>query len=326
MMQVLHQLPPVTDPAVLVGSAKADDAAVYRLDEGRALVQSLDFFTPIVDDPYQFGQIAAANSLSDIYAMGARPLLALNIAAFPRGELPLELLTAILKGGADKAAEAGIPIVGGHTIDDNEPKYGLVVTGLVDPERMVTNAGMRPGDVLVLTKPIGIGIIASAVKADKAPQAVIDRMVRVATALNRAASEAMVEVGVSAATDVTGFGLLGHLYEMTSASGVAVEVVASAVPVIEGTWPLAEAGIVPGGTRRNLAFVEPHTVWPEGLGETAKLVLSDAQTSGGLLISVPAERAEALLERLSASHGDPAAQVIGRVVGPEPAGTIRVLA
>lgn len=324
-MQVLHHLPPVTDPAVLVGTATADDAAVYRIDDGRALVQSLDFFTPIVDDPYQFGQIAAANSLSDIYAMGATPLLALNIAAFPRSDLPLEWLGAILKGGADKAAEAGISIVGGHTIDDNEPKYGLVVTGLIDPDAIITNAGVQPGDQLILTKPIGTGIIASAVKADKAPPDVVERMVQVATTLNREASEAMVEVGVSAATDVTGFGLLGHLHEMTKASGVAVEVRASDVSVIEGAWPLAEAGIVPGGTRRNLSFVAPHVVWPEGMEEVGKLMLADAQTSGGLLIAVPEERAQELLERLTAAEGVLAADVIGRATHPDPAGTITVI-
>jgi selenide,water dikinase len=324
-MQVLRHLPPVTDPNVLVGVATADDAAVYRLDDGRALVQSLDFFTPIVDDPYDFGQIAAANALSDIYAMGARPLLALNIVAFPRSDLPLELLSDILRGGADKAAEAGISILGGHTIDDNEPKYGLVVTGLIDPDKVVTNAALRPGDLLILTKPIGTGIIATAVKGDKAPPEVVDRMVLVASTLNKAASEAMVAEGVSAATDVTGFGLLGHLREMTVASGVAAEVRASAVPVIEGTRPLAEAGTIPGGTRRNLAHVDPHVAWPEDMDETTKLLLADAQTSGGLLIGVAEERAEGLLKRLADADGVLAADVIGRVTKADPAGTITVL-
>lgn len=308
-----------------MGSATADDAAVYRISDGLALVQSLDFFTPIVDDPYQFGQIAAANSLSDIYAMGARPLLALNIAAFPRATLPLEILSTILRGGADKAAEAGIPIVGGHTIDDEEPKYGLAVTGLIDPERIVTNSAARPGDRIILTKPIGTGIISSAVKADKAPPDVVERMVRVASALNRAASEVMLEVGVSAATDLTGFGLLGHLLEMSRASQVALEVVASAVPVIEGAWPLAEAGIVPGGTKRNLAYVSPHVVWPEGMSEVEKLMLSDAQTSGGLLMAVAEERSEKLLKELEAADGVLEAAVIGRATKSDPAGTITVL-
>jgi selenide,water dikinase len=324
-MQVLHHLPPVTDPDVLVGAASADDAAVYRLDDGRALVQSLDFFTPIVDDPYDFGRIAAANSLSDIYAMGARPLLALNIVAFPRSELPMELLFEILRGGADKASEAGIPIVGGHSIDDNEPKYGLVVTGLIDPAAVVKNSPLHPGDLLILTKPIGSGIIATAIKGDKAPPEVVERMVQVASTLNKSASEAMVAEGVSAATDVTGFGLLGHLFEMTQASGVAVEVRASAVPVIEGTWPLAEVGTIPGGTRRNLAFVEDNTVWTDGTDDMTKLVLCDAQTSGGLLIGVAEERAAGLLERLAAAEGVLAADVIGRVTQPDPAGTMTVL-
>jgi selenide,water dikinase len=200
-----------------------------------------------------------------------------------------------------------------------------VVTGLIDPAKIVTNAGMRPGDLLVLTKPIGTGIIASAVKADKAPPEVIKRMVRVASALNKDASEVMVEVGVSAATDVTGFGLLGHLLEMTLAAGVAVELEASRVPVIEGTWPLAETGIVPGGTRRNLSFVSPHTVWPDGMEEVAKLVLADAQTSGGLLIAVAEEKAEELVERLSSSEGVSKADVIGRATHPDPSGTMTVL-
>ncbi len=249
----------------------------------------------------------------------------MNIAAFPRSDLPLEMLGAILKGGADKAAEAGIPIAGGHTIDDNEPKYGLVVTGLIDPAKMVTNAGVQPDDQLILTKPIGTGIIASAVKSDKAPKDVVERMVQVATTLNRGASEAMVEVGVSAATDITGFGLLGHLHEMTRASGVAVELKASAVPVIEGAWPLAEAGIVPGGTRRNLSFVAPHVVWPEGMDEVGKLMLADAQTSGGLLIAVAEERAKELLGKLVASKEVLVAEVVGRATHPDPAGTITVV-
>lgn len=308
-----------------MGSATADDAAVYRISDGVALVQSLDFFTPIVDDPYQFGQIAAANSLSDIYAMGARPLMALNIAAFPRSTLPLEMLSTILRGGADKAAEAGIPIVGGHTIDDEEPKYGLAVTGLIDPERIVTNSAARPGDHIILTKPIGIGIISSGVKADKAPPEVVERMVRVASTLNRAASEVMLEVGVSAATDLTGFGLLGHLLEMSRASQVAVEVRARAVPVIDGAWPLAEAGIVPGGTKRNLAHVGPHVAWPEGMSEVEKLMLSDAQTSGGLLIAVAEERSEELRKGLEAADGVLEAAVIGRATEADPAGTITVL-
>ena len=318
-------MPPITDPDVLVGSATADDAAVYRLSDDLALVQSLDFFTPIVDDPYQFGQIAAANSLSDIYAMGARPLLALNIAAFPSSSLPLEILTTILRGGADKAAEAGIPIVGGHTIDDEEPKYGLAVTGLIDPKRIVTNSAARPGDHIILTKPIGTGIISSGVKADKAPRDVVERMVRVASALNRAASEVMLEVGVSAATDLTGFGLLGHLLEMSRASQVALEIRAQAVPVIEGAWPLAEAGIVPGGTKRNLAYVGPHVVWPDGMSEVEKLMLSDAQTSGGLLMAVAEARSEELRQRLEAADGVLEAAVIGRATKSDPAGTITVL-
>jgi selenide,water dikinase len=318
-MQVLHQLPLPTDPALLVSSSTADDAAVYKLQEGMALVQSVDFFTPIVDDPYAFGQIAAANSLSDIYAMGAKPLFALNIAAFPRSDLSLDILATILKGGADKAKEAGISIVGGHTIDDNEPKYGLVVTGLIDPERIVTNSGVEPGDLIILTKPIGTGIIASAIKLGKAPDEAVERMIQVASALNKEASQTMVDVGVKAATDVTGFGLLGHLREMTQASRVAVEIRASDVPIIEGTWPLLEEGIVSGGTRRNLTFVEPHIRWSDEIEESTKLILSDAQTSGGLLIAASEEVAQRLLERLSFGR------LIGRATHADEEGTITVI-
>lgn len=312
-MQVLRGLPPVTDPRVIIGANTADDAAVYKLDDSTALVQTVDFFTPVVDDPYIFGLVAAANSLSDIYAMGARPIFALNIVAFPVNDLPLEVMGRILKGGSDKAHEAGIHIVGGHSIEDKEPKYGLVVTGLVAPDKVVSNAGARPGDTLLLTKPIGTGIISTALKRGLAGESSVSEAIRVMSALNRAASEAMVECGVNACTDVTGFGLLGHLNEMLQASGVGAVVRQGDVPIIDGARELAAQGIVPGGTRRNMDYANEFVVWPEGVTETEKLILCDAQTSGGLLISAPPERAQALLDTLKDKKGLKAA-AIGEVV------------
>lgn len=291
-------LPRVTDPRVIIGANTADDAAVYKLDEGTALVQTVDFFTPVVDDPYIFGLVAAANSLSDIYAMGARPIFALNIVAFPVNDLPLDVMRRILKGGSDKAHEAGIHIVGGHSIEDKEPKYGLVVTGLVAPDEVVSNAGARPGDTLLLTKPIGTGVISTALKRGLVGESAVAEAIKVMSALNRAASEAMVECRVNACTDVTGFGLLGHLNEMLQASGAAAVVRQGDVPIIDGVKELAAQGIVPGGTRRNMDYANEFVVWPEGATETEKLILCDAQTSGGLLISAPPEKAQGLLATL----------------------------
>ena len=230
-------LPPTEDPNLLVGISTGDDAAVYRLGEELALVQTLDFFPPIVDDPYWFGAIAAANALSDVYAMGAKPLLALNIVGFPM-DMDKAILGQILRGGHDKVHEAGAVIAGGHTIDDAEPKYGLAVTGVVRPGAQVTNSGARPGDALVLTKPIGTGIIATAGKEGRVDQETLDRTIQLMATLNRAASEAMLEVGVNACTDITGFGLLGHLSTMAASSGVSARVSLAAVPVIPGTWEL----------------------------------------------------------------------------------------
>jgi len=316
---VLRSLPRAVDANVLVGLGTADDAAVYRLAADQALVATVDYITPVVDDPYVFGAIAAANSLSDIYAMGARPLFALNIVGFPRDRLPLETLARILEGGAAKAAEAGIGILGGHSVDDPEPKYGLVVLGLVHPERVVTNAGAQPGDRLFLTKPLGMGIVTTAIKRDAAPPATVEQALDTMSTLNRAAAEAMLAVGVHAATDVTGFGLLGHLLELLVASGVGAHLHLARVPVLAGAWELARAGIFPGGTRRNLAHVQPHVHW-DGLDEVEQLVLADAQTSGGLLIAVAPERAAALAEALTA-RGVLAAE-IGEVTGE--AGRVRV--
>jgi len=306
--QVLARLPLPADPAVLVGVETSDDAAVYRLTDDLAIVQTVDFFTPIADDPYDFGAISAANSLSDIYAMGARPLFALNIVGFPSNRLPVEVLHRILQGALDKAAEAGVSVIGGHTVDDTEPKYGMAVTGVVHPDRVLTNTAARPGDQIVLTKPIGTGIIATAVKRGLADETTAREAIALMAALNRDAAEAMVEVGVSACTDVTGFGLLGHLREMTAGAGLDAVIYTDRVPVLEAARTFAGAGVVPGGTRDNLAFVEPHVDWGESISEVQKLILADAQTSGGLLIAVPEERLDTLLAAL-AERGVEAAHI-----------------
>lgn len=319
---VLRSLPKVTDPAVLVGPERSDDAAVYRLSDEIAVVSTVDFFTPIADDPYDFGAVSAANSLSDVYAMGGRPLFALSVVAFPSRRLPLSVLERILAGAAEVAGEAGIAIVGGHTVDDAEPKFGLAVTGVVHPDRILTNASARAGDALVLTKPIGTGILATAVKQGLAGDDAARRAVAVMRRLNRAASEAMLETGASACTDVTGFGLLGHLREMAAASGLDAQVDAASVPLIEGTRELAAADAVPGGTLENLAHVAAHVDFAPGLSRVDRVLLADAQTSGGLLISVPSERCDALLSALRAKDVA-GARRIGRFTG-KGRGRIRV--
>ncbi len=306
----------------MVGISTGDDAAVYRLTDELALVQTVDVFTPVVDDPYQYGAISAANALSDIYAMGARPLLALNIVGFPRAKLPMEVLEEILRGGADKVAEAGAFIAGGHSIDDPEPKYGLAVTGLVHPRAVVKNVGARPGDQLVLTKPLGIGIITTGIKQGKTSSAVAAAAIAVMSRLNAAAALAMVEVGVHAATDITGFGLLGHLYEMTSGSRVRARVRFSRIPVLAETRTLARAGAIAGGTARNLEYLQSRVTF-EGLDEVDRLICCDAQTSGGLLMAVPADRLEALVDALRRHHVDPIAH-IGEITG-EGNGQIQVV-
>ena len=299
------------DPNLLVGTETGDDAGVYRIGEDTALVLTVDFFPPIVDDPFSFGSIAVANSLSDIYAMGGKPLLGLNIVGFPV-ELPKDILGEILRGGSAKAREAGCLIIGGHTVDDREPKYGLAAVGLVEPGKQITNAGARPGDRLVLTKPLGTGIITTAGKNGVAGPEVLEGAVAAMSTLNRAASEAMVRVGVNAATDVTGFGLMGHLKAMVEGSGVGAVLRLSAVPVLPGVWDLIDQGIAPGGTHRNLNGVEQYAVWHSDISEAAKLLLCDAQTSGGLLMSVPTERTDSLLAELKAG-GVADAVVIGEI-------------
>jgi selenide,water dikinase len=319
---VLRLLPPIADPNVLVGPETRDDAAVYRLTDAIGLVLTVDYFTPIVDDPYAFGQIAAANSLSDVYAMGGRPVAMLSIVGFPRERLPLGILGEILKGGAEKAREAGVSVVGGHSIDDPEPKVGYAVLGLVHPARVWRNVGARAGDGLVLTKPIGTGIISTAIKREGTTPAVIDVATRTMAALNRAAAEAAAALPIHAVTDVTGFGLLGHLHGMTSGSAVRVRLTASAIPLLPGVVALAEAGFVPGGTRRNLEAVSGVVRWDPAIPEPLRSVIGDAQTSGGLLFATPDPAG--LLAALRRA-GVTEARQIGVVVGEDPAGTIEVV-
>jgi selenide,water dikinase len=309
------------DPDLLVGFDTADDAAVYRLRDDLAVVVTTDFFTPIVDDPFDWGRVAATNALSDVYAMGGTPLLALNLVAWPREGLPFELLARVLDGGAEVAAAAGCLVAGGHSIDDAEPKYGMAVVGTVHPDAVLTNAGLRPGDALVLTKPIGVGVITTALKHELAGEDDLRDALEVMTALNAGARDAAVEVGVHAATDVTGFGLLGHVREMAVASRVGVVIDAGAVPVIGRTRDLLARGMVAGGTRRNHAFVSRDVDYDD-LDEPEQLLLADAQTSGGLVLAVAADRADTLVAALH-SHGTLAAARIGTATGAHP-GRIRV--
>ncbi len=313
MAQVLSQLPTFNDSRILVGPETADDAAVYLLTEDLAVVQSVDYITPVVDDPYACGAVAAANSLSDIYAMGARPIFALNLVGFPSGKLPLHVLSAILQGGADKVREAGASIVGGHSIDDPEPKYGLVVTGLVHPKHVLTNAHAQVEDDLILTKPLGIGIITTGIKQERVSEEITEQAVHVMTTLNKAAAEAMLEVGADACTDITGFGLLGHLHEMTSGSGVGARISLGAVPVLPEARRLVKEGICPGGTKRNRQALEGKVTWAPEITDEDQLILCDAQTSGGLLIAVPKGKTARLLERLHAAKTLAAAR-IGEIV------------
>ncbi len=302
LLPLLQRLPPITDANVMVGSSTADDAAVYRLDDERALVLTTDFFTPIVDDPFDFGAVAAANALSDVYAMGGHPLTALNLVGFP-AELEVEVLGEILRGGASKAQEAGIDLVGGHTIKSEEPIYGLAVTGMVHPDRVVSNAGGRPGDRLVLTKPLGTGIVTTAAKNDEDSRGAIAEAIAVMGTLNRGAAEAMTavgvgEAGVHAATDVTGFGLLGHLRNVVAASKCGAVIERARVPALEAAVAYVGEGIAPGGTHANWRFLAESVDWGEAIAKPDQLLLCDAQTSGGLLIAVAADRTAALLDAL----------------------------
>jgi selenide,water dikinase len=312
---ILAALPRSDDPRVLVAADTADDAGVVRISDDLAIVQTADFFTPIVDDPYAFGRIAATNALSDVYAMGGRPVSALNLVAYPLATLGPDMLREILRGGADAVAAAGAVIVGGHSIDDPEPKYGLAVTGVVAPDAVLTNAGAQPADALVLTKPLGAGAVATAIKRGLADQDLIDRAVAVMSELNDRAADQARAAGAHALTDVSGFGLLGHLHELAAASGLAAEVDAGAVPAIEGVPELlADDRALAGGSKRNRADAETFTSWTGAVPEQSRRLLTDAMTSGGLLAAVPPGQAEAI-----------DGSEIGRLVAG-PAGTISVRA
>jgi selenide,water dikinase len=309
----------VDDVSVLVGLDEADDAAVIRLSDDEAIVLTLDFFTPLVDDAFTWGRIAATNAASDVYAMGGVPLVALNIVAWPREQLPLELLADVLRGGRAAASDGGFIVVGGHSVDDPEPKYGMVVVGRAHPERLMTIDRAEPGDVLVLTKPIGTGIITTAIKRDASTTAATEEAVRSMTTMNASASRAFLAHGVRACTDVTGFGLLGHLHRMLTASKVAASLDATAVPLLAGVRQLVDGGQIPGGTKRNLETIDPHVTW-EGAGDATRLVLADAQTSGGLLGACPASGIDALRADLA---GELACAVIGTVTDGDP-GTMTI--
>jgi len=299
-------------PENTIGFESSEDCAVSPLDEDHFLIQSVDFFTPIVDDPYTFGQIAAANSLSDIYAMGGMPLHALNIAEFPSDDLPLVILTEIMQGGLEITKQAQIPILGGHTIKDPVPKYGLVVTGRVEKENLTLNSTAKAGDVLILTKPLGSGIIATAIKKDKAPISIMEEAVNVMTNLNSGGAKAMNAVGVNACTDITGYGLLGHLLEMCQGSKISATIEFNEIPLMQGVFELAQKGFIPGGTKRNLDHVTPNVNFSKNISQEQKYLLADAQTSGGLLISVPKDKAEDL-QNLLMENQCLSSSVIGQV-------------
>lgn len=296
----------------MLGLDTPDDAAVYRIDDKLALVQTVDFFTPVVDDAYTWGAIAVANAMSDVYAMGARPLLGLNLVGWP-SELDLGLLAEVLEGGHDKAREAGASVIGGHTVDDPEPKFGMAVTGTVSPDSIVRQSSAAPGMVIVLTKPLGMGIISTAIKRGKADPALISKASDLMSALNAGSAKAMTEVGAGAATDVTGFGLIGHLQQMAKSSGVGAELWAESVPVLEGVKELASQDLVPGGTRRNESYFGKWTEFATDVDEATRTVLFDAQTSGGLLIAVEEGKQDQMIQALM-DHQAPVQAVIGRFV------------
>jgi selenide,water dikinase len=312
----------MADPNLIVGMERAEDAGVYKLRDDLAIVQTLDFFTPIVDDPYTFGQIAAANALSDVYAMGGRPLTAMNIVCFPINTMDMSVLHDILRGGLDKLHEAGVTLVGGHSVEDEEMKYGLSVTGVIHPENVVRNVGAVAGDSLILTKPLGTGIINTAIKGEMADERAVAKVTECMTALNNTASELMITVGVHACTDVTGFGLLGHACEMIEGAEVGMRIDAGRVPFFEEAQDLAEMGMVPGGLHRNREFRKHMVDISESVQRSFEDVLYDPQTSGGLLISVASSDADALLREMHANGVEDAA-IIGEVVA-EPKGRVVV--
>lgn len=300
-----------THPGLLVGIETRDDAGVFKLNDDLAIIQTMDFFTPMVDDPFVFGQVAAVNAINDIYAMGGKPLTAMNLVCFPQcGDM--QVLRRILEGGLDKIKEAGIVLLGGHTVDDNEPKYGLSVTGLIEPDRMITNSGARPGDVLILTKPLGTGVIATAVKAEMASAESQAEAVKWMTMLNRESCAAMVETGVNSVTDVTGFGLIGHLYEMASASNVWIELHSGKLPFIAGTRDYASMGLIPAGAYTNRDYLKDKVDIAPGVDSTLADLLFSPETAGGLLIAVEAGREAILIQKLK-SRGC-MAYSIGKVI------------
>lgn len=314
--------PPIDRENLLVGFQGGDDAAVYKVREDLAIIHTLDFFTPIVDDPYCFGQIAAANALSDVYAMGGNPLMALNIVCFPSKSLDLSILEEILKGGGDKVREAKASLAGGHTIDDDEPKYGLAVMGQVRPDRLITNSRAQVGDLLLLTKPIGGGIVTTGIKRGYVKGEILEELVLVMSTLNDVSSKGMQRHKAHACTDITGFGLLGHGYEMARASGVTLEIQKDKVPLLSGTKFLVKKGILPGGTKANLKYLEDKVIFSSNCTQEDGYLLSDAMTSGGLLISLPEDRAYQLQDELGEEKGIRPA-IIGRVIESK-AGSIYV--
>ena len=296
----------------MVDLRTSDDASVYRIDEHTAIVQTVDFIPPIVDDPYCYGAIAAANALSDVYAMGGKPLFALSIVAFPEKLLPVEVLKEIIRGATDKVAEAGISIIGGHSVEDTEPKFGLVVTGSIDPKKIITNSNSEPGDAIILTKPIGTGILATGLKRGLIDKETENKMIAVMAELNRKACEIMLKYPVNACTDVTGFGLLGHLKEMVKGGNISAEIYSGKVPVLPGILELITESVIPGGTLNNLESIKDIVEWDASVPEPYKIILADAQTSGGLLITLPGEFAEQFILDLQ-SNSVPDAAIIGKI-------------
>lgn len=312
LRQALEKLPPETHPELLIGASAADDAGVYRLDERTGLIQTVDFFTPVVDDPYDFGRIAAANALSDVYAMGGRPLTALNILCFPSGDLPPEVMTAILAGGGDKVREAGAVVAGGHTVDDKELKYGIAVTGIVDPRKVLKKKGARPGDALVLSKPVGTGLLTTALKQGRLDDELLEEITESMAALSAPVAEEFLHYTVHAVTDVTGNGLLGHAFEMAEAGAVTFILDPGRIPLFTGLPALAVGEFAPGGTARNREYVGDALARNIAVDESMERILFDPQTSGGLLVAVPENEAGEFAGRI-ADRGFSKSAIIGRV-------------
>ena len=310
--EILKFLPLPSDPNILVDIDTHDDAGIYKINNDLALVLTTDFFPPVCSDPYEFGQIAAANSISDVFAMGGDPVLALNIVMFPAKDLPLDAYSEILKGGFDKATEAGVRIIGGHTIDDTPPKYGLAVTGFVHPEKIITNAGARPGDKLVLTKPIGTGVIMAAQRMGLAEESDVEEAKRLMKLLNKSGAEVMKKHGLKGATDITGFGLAGHALKMAKAGNVSIKINMREVTLIGKTYNLVDDGCIPGASFRNLEYSDADTLFADDLDYNLKMIAFDAQTSGGLLMSVPADKTESVIADLK-NAGLNSSSIIGEV-------------